>query len=128
MTELFNRKEFKQRRRRLRRDMPKGEQILWNHLRSNQLGFKFRRQFSIDNMTVDFYCPKVRLVVEVDGITHQDDDVRSQDRRRDEFCRQLGLTVLRYTSEDIFGDIDKVKVEIYTTCSRLIKERQEKYD
>lgn len=68
MTKLYNIKETERFRRKLRTTMPKGEVVLWKYLRGKQLGHKFRRQYSIGSSILDFYCPELRLNIEVDGV------------------------------------------------------------
>jgi len=68
---IFNKLQVKEKRRRLRNEMTRAECELWKYLRRRNLrGYKFRRQFSIDIYIIDFYCPQLKLAVEVDGDTH----------------------------------------------------------
>ena len=63
-----NRIEQKRRRQKLRNSSTPWERKLWNYLKNSQLdGYKFRRQYGIENYIVDFYCPKLKLVIEIDG-------------------------------------------------------------
>jgi len=71
MTEIFNKKEYTKKRRHLRKDMTKAEIYLWSKLKGKQInGLKFRRQYGINNYTVDFYCSELRLAIEIDGGVH----------------------------------------------------------
>ncbi len=99
--------------------MPKGEKLLWQHLRNQQLGYKFRRQFGIGPYTADFYCARLRLVVEVDGLSHQSEEAKKRDSRRDGYMNSLGLVVKRYTGGQVWNDLDNVKQDIYNTCKVL---------
>ncbi len=123
MTKLFNKSEYTKRRRKLRRDMPKGEILLWQHLRNNNLGYKFRRQYSIGPYTADLYCPHVRLVIEVDGLSHDSDEARRRDAARDRYMESLGLTVKRYTGGQVWNELDSVKQDILTICKQLERGR-----
>ena len=78
MTQVFNKKNDTIKRQILRNNNPTCERQLWAHLKNKQLGFRFRRQFGIGPYVVDFYCPKFRLVVEIDGPSHdiKDDVIR----------------------------------------------------
>ena len=68
MTELFNKTQGKQKRRELRRNMTKAELMIWSKLRRKQVcGYKFRRQYGVGSYIIDFYCPKIKLAVEIDG-------------------------------------------------------------
>ncbi|PIT89686.1 DNA methyltransferase, partial [Candidatus Kuenenbacteria bacterium CG10_big_fil_rev_8_21_14_0_10_36_11] len=64
MEKIFNRKENKFLRKKLRQEMPKGEILLWQRLNNKKMGYKFRRQYSIGSYVVDFYCPQFKLVIE----------------------------------------------------------------
>jgi len=71
MSRVYNRSSEKTKRQLLRRVMPKAEQVLWSKLRRRQmLGYKFRRQYSIEAYVVDFYCPAARMAIELDGDSH----------------------------------------------------------
>ena len=71
MVRVYNRTSEKARRQLLRRETPSAEEILWSKLRRRQmLGYKFRRQYSVENFVVDFYCPRARLAIEIDGDSH----------------------------------------------------------
>jgi very-short-patch-repair endonuclease len=74
------------------------------------LGFKFRRQHVIDRFIVDFYCGEAGLVVEVDGEIH--DYTPQEDAIRQEFLESLGLRVVRFRNEEVFGDMEGVLEEI----------------
>jgi very-short-patch-repair endonuclease len=91
----------------LRKSTTKPEQILWSILRGRQLaGLKFRRQHPIEPYVVDFYCAEAKLVVELDGKSH--DDREEYDRIRQQFLANLGLTVFRVTNDDVLTNIDGV--------------------
>ena len=82
------------RARALRRNMTLPEGLLWQELRKRPEGFKFRRQHPIGRYIVDFYCPTARLVVEVDGLSHEMGSAPERDQRRDLLLREQGLHVL----------------------------------
>jgi len=83
------------------------ENHLWQRIRKQQvLGFKFRRQHTIDRFIVDFYCTEARLIIEVDGIIH--DDQQEADQLRTEFLETLGLRVLRFTNGEVLQQTDGV--------------------
>jgi len=103
--------------------MPKGEKLLWQHLRNNNIGFRFRRQYGIGIYTADFYCPILRLVIEVDGLSHAGDEAQKCDVRRDSYMRSLGLTIKRYTCGQVWNELDSVKQDIVTTCEQLARVR-----
>jgi very-short-patch-repair endonuclease len=86
---------------------------LWSRLKGGQInGYKFRRQHGIGKYIVDLYCPKAKLVIEVDGDSHYQKDGQGRDNQRDEYLRNLGLRVLRFTNEEIMENINGVVEEI----------------
>ncbi|MEW6491236.1 MAG: endonuclease domain-containing protein [Cyanobacteriota bacterium] len=93
--------------RQMRHEPTLAEKQLWQKLRNKQLlGFKFRRQHSIDRFIADFYCAEVGLVVEVDGSIH--DYTQEEDALRQEFLESLGLRVLRFSNAEVLNSIDGV--------------------
>lgn len=83
---------------------------MWKLLRAKGLGVKFRRQAIILGWIVDFYCPTQKLVVEVDGWSHE--DKKLQDRRRDDVMESKGLSVVRISAQRVFNDVPTVIREI----------------
>jgi very-short-patch-repair endonuclease len=109
MTEIFNKKEMKERRRSLRNQATETEIILWERIRKKQvLGVRFRRQFSIGNYIVDFYSPKIKLAIEIDGKSHDRESKREYDATREAEIRQLGINMLRFRNHEVLDEIDKV--------------------
>ena len=96
------------RARQLRREPTPPEYRLWQALRLRPAGLKFRRQHPFDRCTVDFFCPAVRLVVEVDGDGHSMGDNPERDARRDTWLRSQGLEVLRFDARDVMNDVCSV--------------------
>ena len=88
------------------------ERVLWEYLRRNALGVRFRRQFIIGDYIADFACIEKRLVVEVDGLYHFTDEQIEEDRKRTYHISQLGFRVIRFTNEEIMTDINKVITNI----------------
>jgi very-short-patch-repair endonuclease len=88
------------------------EIMLWRHLSNSQLsGFKFRRQHVIDGSIVDFFCPSKKLIIEVDGDTHD----AAADERRDRKLAALGYGTLRFTNEQIAQELEGVLSTILQT-------------
>ena len=109
MTEYFNRREEKALRRRLRNDMPPAERLLWSKLRGKQLlGQRSRRQFSVGPFCLDFYCPELRLAIELDGDSHFKNAAIQRDRARQEWVESFGIRFLRFTNTDIYENLDGV--------------------
>jgi very-short-patch-repair endonuclease len=108
-----NKKFLKPYRKELRNNSTSAEAELWNHLKNKQLnGYKFRRQHSINNYIVDFFCPAESLIIELDGDSHGDYHSIEKDEKRDRDLNSLGYKVLRFENRFIFQDIDWVKEEI----------------
>ena len=106
------------RARELRGNMTAAELKLWAELKGNQLNeVKFRRQHPIPPYIVDFYAPQLKLVVEVDGDTH--DEQKEYDARRDDFLKNQGYEVLRFTNEAIHQDLEGVLEILRDYCARL---------
>lgn len=97
--------------RRLRREMSYPEVLLWQRMRGRALGHKFRKQHPIGQYVVDFCCLSARLVVEVDGASH-DGDRAAYDEARDSFIRENGFRVLRVTAVDVARDVGAVAAAI----------------
>ena len=107
---IFNRIKAKSSRRALRNNMPLAEQILWKKLQDKQLeGYKFRRQYSIHNFVIDFYCPKIKLAIEIDGESHFDSP-KSQnvDMTKQKIIESIGIKIIRFTNNDIYNNLDGV--------------------
>ena len=89
--------------------MTDAERFLWSKVRLKQVaGHQFYRQRIIGDYIVDFLCPKVRLVVEVDGGQHYADENMAAERERDGYLKDLGLTVLRFNNGEVLGNIEGV--------------------
>ena len=106
-------------RRQLRQKMTKSETVLWKHIKGNHLGYKFRRQYSVGNYIADFASAKIKLVIEVDGFTHADESVFEKDQKKENFLKENGYTVKRYSSEQVFKNLDDVLADIYEICKEL---------
>ena len=107
--------------RRLRETPTTAEALLWKKLRKKRLGgLKFRRQHIIHAFIVDFYCPQAKLVIEVDGSVHYDQE--EYDRERGKFLEDLGHEVIRFRNVQMEEEIDMVLAGIYDACMRRINE------
>lgn len=94
--------------------MTDSERALWFRLRGKQvLGVQFYRQKPIGDYVVDFYAPRVRLVIEIDGSQHSTGDHAELDNQRDQYLTSLGLRVLRFNSRVVITNIDDVVEAIY---------------
>ena len=116
MTQFYNKKHLESYRKNLRSNLTPAEAFLWTHLKNNQLeGRRFRRQFSIHNFIVDFYCPSERLVIELDGEVHNNPIAQEKDQARDAKLKEMGITVLRFENQNVFERLDWVLTEILKT-------------
>jgi len=93
------------------------EVLLWNQLKAKKLGFQFFRQKPIGNYIVDFYCPELKLVIEIDGSSH--DSKFDYDRYRDEYLKTSGLNIMRFADDDIRHNIDSVLNSVHEFSARL---------
>lgn len=99
--------------RSLRNNSTLSEVLLWEHLKGKQMkGYDFHRQKPIDNYIIDFYCNRLMLVIEIDGDSHDFEDVALNDEIRQERLQALGLTFLRFDDLDVKQDIETVLFEI----------------
>jgi very-short-patch-repair endonuclease len=110
---VYNKESTKVKRRILKRSMTPEEKMLWNVIRRDSLGFRFRRQFGIGEYIVDFYCSKLKLVIELDGEQHYSKARLEYDKIRDEYMKNLGIKTIRFKNkeirENLAGVIKKIK-------------------
>ena len=100
---------LKQYSRQLRGSMTDAERRLWAKIRMKQLkGYQFYRQKPIGDYIIDFFCPRAKLVIEVDGSYHLVGETIEYDRIRDEYLSSLGLRVLRFSNSDLVTHIEGV--------------------
>jgi type I restriction enzyme R subunit len=105
--------------RELRLAQTNAEAKLWSLLRNKQLrGFKFRRQHQFGNYIADFYCHEAQLVVECDGSVHDENEQWHHDQQRDAYMVSNGVSVLRFTNDEILRDTDKVLETISSYLSQ----------
>jgi len=97
----------------LRKKMTEAEKKVWKELRNRNLsGYKFRRQHPVGQYIVDFYCPGRGLVIEIDGGIHNEPEKHEKDQNRQAELDRLGLKVIRFTNEEVQGDIENVMLKI----------------
>jgi very-short-patch-repair endonuclease len=107
MTKHFNKKQIQKRRRLLRSSMTFSEKIVWMYLRKQQMKERFLRQYSIDNYIIDFYCPKLKIAIEIDGDVHEQERQKKHDRIRQEYLERLGVKFLRIINDELFDNPNK---------------------
>ena len=121
MTKIYsNQIKNKAFRKELRENQTKAERFLWFALRKNNLEYKFRRQFGIGNYIVDFYCHKLKLIIEIDG---QDHDYRfEEDVERQNYLEKQGFKIIRYTNHQVTKYLENVFDDIKKTCDERVVE------
>jgi len=113
MTKIFNRAYEKNNRKMLRSNMPKAEVVLWSRLKGKRLdGYKFRRPYSVQKFVIDFYCPRLKLAIEVDGDSHFSEGSERTDKARQAFIESFGISFLRFTNRDIYENLAGVLAKI----------------
>jgi len=100
---------LKPRARNLRREMTDAERLLWLRLRRKQIGgVQFYRQKPIGNYIVDFYAPRAKIVIEVDGSQHHEPHAVEADIERDQFLSRLNLNILRFDNLQVLLETESV--------------------
>jgi very-short-patch-repair endonuclease len=114
---------LKSRARQLRQNLTDSERALWLRLRGQQIaGVQFYRQKPIGDYIVDFYAPKAKLVIELDGSQHLEARRVEKDRERDEYLGRLGLMVLRFNSRQVLKETEATMEFIYRTMAERMAE------
>ncbi len=102
--------------RGLRKKMTKSEKILWEELKTKKLGVKFRRQmpfvFEDYHFIVDFYCSEKKLIIEVDGEVHNDQEIKEYDEFREEVFKQDNYRIIRFKNKEIINNLEEVLIKI----------------
>jgi len=106
MTIIYNKIKNLEKRKLLRKNQTPQEIILWAHLRRNKYGCKFKRQYSVGSYILDFYSPKNKLAIEIDGSQHLQN--KEYDKERSEYLLTLGIRVIRFWNNEINLNIDGV--------------------
>ena len=113
MNQIHNKPTLLEYRKNLRNNATDAEVVLWKHLQNKQLeGRKFRRQHSVENYILDFYCPSERLAIELDGAHHFTEEGLKYDQERTAFLNNLNIRVIRFENIEVFENIEKVLVKI----------------
>ena len=95
--------------RELRNHSTKSEIIFWLKIKGKEFyGYDFHRQKPIDNYIIDFYCDELFLGIEIDGYSHQFLEVFNKDTKKEKRLNELGITVLRFSDEQVLKDMENV--------------------
>ena len=106
-------RETKDQARKLRANPTPGERLFWTRVRGRRFeGLKFRRQHPSHGFIFDFFCHQLALAVEIDGVSHNNDDQRERDRLRDTRLARRGIAVVRFQERDVLRSIDEVLEEL----------------
>lgn len=121
--QIFSANRMVYRRRSLRQKSTETEIILWNKLRRKSLGYKFKRQFSVDNYVIDFYCPDKKLAIELDGDIHK--SRKEYDTYRTKYINAFGIKEIRFTNDEVLMNLEEVVRQIFSLLclGERIKER-----
>ena len=94
-------------RQTLRNNATAAEAILWRALKGKRVeGLKFRRQFGVGHYVIDFYCPEIRLGIELDGGVHKTSYTHEYDEMRSRFLAENGIRVLRFDNEVVYTNVE----------------------
>jgi cyclase len=105
----------------LRRNMTHAERILWMHIKAGIKGCKVRRQHPIGIYVADFYCHKLKLIIEVDGQIHNKKETKEYDAERQTNLENKGYNVLRFSNNEITKDIESVLAKIESKAEVLLQ-------
>ena len=115
---LYNHSILKDRRKQLRKDQTDCERIIWHLIRNKQCnGFKFYRQYSVGPYILDFYCPKLRLAIEVDGGQHNEDLQKEYDKERTAYLSGNNIKEIRFWNNEVIENLEGVYQKILEHCS-----------
>jgi very-short-patch-repair endonuclease len=100
----------------LRKNMTTEEKIVWYQILKGRVP-KFHRQKIIGNYIADFYCPQLKLIIEIDGVQHYFEETSNYDAKRTEYFESLGFYVLRFDNSDVKKDTEEVRMIIDNVCN-----------
>ena len=105
--------------RALRSNATDAERALWQRIRGQQLGVRFRRLHMIEPFVIDFYCVELKLAVELDGGQHNDAENHRADVERTIFLKTSGATLLRYWNNDALANTDSILAQLCSEIERI---------
>lgn len=109
---MYNDQLQKIRRQELRKNQTEAENILWQKIRNRQINnLKFHRQYSAGPYILDFFCPQIRLAIELDGDQHK--DAKEYDKERELFLRDKDIITIRFWNGEVMENMEKVLKKIY---------------
>ncbi len=124
MTKHYNKSSEKEKRKKLRQNQTNAEELVWRFLRNKQmLGYKFKRQYSVDHFVIDFYCSELKLAVEVDGESHNNPEQRKYDSKRQKYLEKFNIKFVRIKDEDLLGNPNEAFKKIEDSIQLLEKKK-----
>ena len=122
MTKHYNKSSEKEKRKKLRQNQTNAEELVWRYLRNKQmLGYKFKRQYSVDHFVIDFYSPELKLAVELDGASHNKPEQIEYDIIRQKYVEKFNIKFVRIKDENLFGNPNKEFMKIENAIKLLEK-------
>jgi cyclase len=110
--------------RELRKRLTPSEQTFWLRLKEGLPEYKFRRQHPISIYVADYYCHKLKLVIEIDGSIHNSPEAKINDEKRQRDLENLGLTVVRFTNDQVKNDVEDVFRIIFSIIENLTSKNE----
>ena len=110
--------------RELRKNLTPAEQTFWLRLKEKFPEYKFRRQHPISIYIADFYCHKIKLIIEIDGSIHDSEEAKLNDKKRQQDLEDLNLTVIRFTNDQVKNEIETVIEMISSTIKKLTTSKE----
>ena len=95
------------------------EKIMWIHLRRKQLGYRFLRQYSVDQFVIDFYSPEIKFAIELDGSVHNNPEQKDYDVKRQKYLETFGITFIRVTNEELLANANMAFARIEVAIKKL---------
>jgi len=121
MLPVHNKKKIMKRRQYLRNNLTRAERTLWFFVKDSKLSYKFRRQHSINNYIIDFYCFYLKLAIELDGEVHKYYLQSQKDYLKEQYLKSLGITVVRYANSQVLLETERVLKHLKKACAVLEK-------
>ncbi|MEO9004504.1 MAG: endonuclease domain-containing protein [Ginsengibacter sp.] len=105
--------------KRLRNQPTPSEIVFWNLLKQHFSNYRFKRQHPVSQYIADFYCHKLKLVIEIDGGIHLSEEAKNNDKLRDEFMRSLSLKIVRFSNEEVCKNSEMVIAKLRDLIERI---------
>ncbi|MBU4142602.1 endonuclease domain-containing protein [Patescibacteria group bacterium] len=119
---LYNDFCLKTRRRELRKNQTDAEKVLWRYLRRRTMeDLKFFRQYGVGPYTIDFYCPQIRLAIEIDGGQHAESQGQAKDTIRTKYLEKENIRVVRFWNNEVIKQKEAVIEKIRQFAAALKK-------